>query len=84
MKAMTYIAKVLPDGHLSLPEEIKEKMGLTANTRVKVVLEREAQREKALEAFGSWAEREDIKDGVAYVEAIRAGWDKRTARLEQG
>jgi bifunctional DNA-binding transcriptional regulator/antitoxin component of YhaV-PrlF toxin-antitoxin module len=84
MKAMTYIAKVLPDGHLSLPEEIKEKMGLTANTRVKVVVEREAQREKALEAFGTWAEREDIKTGVEYVEEIRAGWNKRTARLEQG
>ena len=84
MKAMTYIAKVLPDGHLSLPEEIKEKMGLTANTRVKVVLEREAQREKALEAFGTWSEREDIKDGVEYVEEIRAGWNKRTASLEHG
>jgi bifunctional DNA-binding transcriptional regulator/antitoxin component of YhaV-PrlF toxin-antitoxin module len=84
MKAMTYIAKVLPDGHLSLPEEIKEKMGLTANSRVKVVLEREAQREKALEAFGAWSEREDIKSGVEYVEEIRAGWNKRTARQEHG
>ncbi len=84
MKAMTYIAKVLPDGHLSLPEEIREKMGLTANSRVKVVLEREAQREKALEAFGTWSERTDIKDGVAYVERIRAGWNERTARLEHG
>ena len=27
-----YIANVLPDGHLSLPEEIKEKMGLAANS----------------------------------------------------
>ncbi|VUT24991.1 MAG: hypothetical protein MOIL_00799 [Candidatus Methanolliviera sp. GoM_oil] len=26
MKAVEYIANVLPDGHLSLPEEIKEKM----------------------------------------------------------
>ena len=41
MEGFKYIAKVLPDGHLSLPEEIREKMGLTANSRVKVVLFRE-------------------------------------------
>lgn len=82
MKNIKYIAKVLPDGHLSLPEEIKEKMGLTANSRVKVVLEREVQREKAIGAFGAWSERSDIKDGVEYVEKVRAGWNKRTARID--
>ena len=82
MKAVKYIAKVLPDGHLSLPKEIKEKMGLTANSRVKVVLEREAKREKAIEAFGAWSERSDIKDGTEYVEEMRAGWRERTARID--
>lgn len=82
MKTVKYIAKVLPDGHLSLPEEIREKMGLVANSRVKVVLEREIQREKVIEAFGAWSERSDIKDGVEYVEKARAGWDKRTARID--
>ena len=82
MKTAKYIAKVLPDGHLSLPEEIREKMGLVANSRVKVVLEREIQREKAIEAFGAWSERSDIKDGVEYVEKVRARWDKRTARID--
>jgi len=75
-----YIAKILPDGHLSLPEEIKKKMGLTANSRVN--LEREAKREKAIEAFGAWSERSDIKDGVEYVEKMRAGWRGRTARID--
>ena len=37
MKVIKYIATVLPDGHLSLPEEIKKKKGLTANSKVKVV-----------------------------------------------
>ncbi len=82
MKAIEYIAKVLPDGHLSLPEEIREKMGLAANSRVKVVLEREAQKEKAIEAFGTWSDRSDIKDGVEYVEEMRAGWSERTARID--
>jgi bifunctional DNA-binding transcriptional regulator/antitoxin component of YhaV-PrlF toxin-antitoxin module len=82
MNAIKYIATVLPDGHLSLPEEIKEKMGLAANSRVKVVLEREAKREKAIEAFGAWSERSDIKDGVEYIEKMRAGWSERTARID--
>lgn len=84
MEGFKYIAKVLPDGHLSLPEEIREKMGLTANSRVKVVLfrEREAQREKAIEAFGAWSERSDIKDGFEYVEKARAGWNERTAGID--
>ncbi|MCL0066188.1 hypothetical protein M1N79_04860 [Dehalococcoidia bacterium] len=82
MKAVEYIAKVLPDGHLSLPEKIKEEMGLMADSRVRVVLEREVQREKAMEAFGTWFERSDIKNGVEYVEKIRAGWNERTARID--
>jgi hypothetical protein len=101
MNAIKYIAKVLPDGHLSLPEEIKEKMGLAANSSCfrkrstkregnrsirclvgKVVLEREAQREKAIEAFGAWSERSDVRDGVEYVEKMRVGWSERTARID--
>ncbi len=49
---------------------------------MKVVLEREAQREKAIEAFGAWSERSDIKDGVEYIEKMRAGWSDRTARID--
>ena len=37
MKAIKSIAPILPDGHLLLPEEIKEKMRLTANCRVQAV-----------------------------------------------
>ena len=66
MEGIKYIAKVLPDGHLSLPEEIREKMGLTANSRVKVVLFRE------------------IKDGLEYIdiEKMRAGWNEKTAGID--
>ena len=37
MKAIKSIAPILPDGHLLLPEEIKEKMRLTANCSMKAV-----------------------------------------------
>ncbi len=80
MKVIKYIAKVLPDGHLSLPEEIKKKMKLSANSKVKVILEIESQREKAIESFGAWSERSDIKNGVEYLENIRSGWSERTVR----
>ncbi|KAF5424239.1 MAG: hypothetical protein C5S41_05535 [Candidatus Methanomarinus sp.] len=40
MKVINYTAKVLPDGHLSLPEDIKKEMGLIVNSTVKITLEK--------------------------------------------
>ena len=37
MKAIKSIAPILPDGHLSLPDKIRDKTGLTANCRVQAV-----------------------------------------------
>jgi hypothetical protein len=82
MKAINYTAKVLPDGHLSLPENVKKEMGLAVNSTVKITLEKTTRRDEAVKAFGVWSERGDIKDGVEYVEDIRAGWDKRTKRID--
>ncbi len=41
MKAYEYYAEVLPDGHLSLPEELREKIKRDAKVRVMVLLEDE-------------------------------------------
>lgn len=41
MKAYEYYAEVLPDGHLSLPEELREKISRDAKVRVMVLLEDE-------------------------------------------
>ena len=81
MKAINYTAKVLPDGHISLPYEIKEAMGLAVNSVVKVTLERDVRKENAMKAFGIWSERSEIKGGIEYVEDIRSGWDKRAKRI---
>ena len=72
---------MLPDGHISLPYEIKEAMGLAVNSVVKVTLEKDVWKENAMKAFGIWSERSEIKGGVEYVEDIRSGWDKRTKRI---
>jgi hypothetical protein len=39
MKAYEYYAEVLPDGHLSLPEGLREKIKGDAKVRVMVLLE---------------------------------------------
>jgi len=77
-KAIYYSARVLPDGHLSLPEEIRKEMGLTVHSIVKVTLETDRRRDRAIRAFGVWSDRMDIKDGAEYTKKIRTEWDKRT------
>ena len=84
MKAINYSAKVLPDWHLSLPEEIIEKFGLAINSRVEVTLKLDPKREKAIKAFGAWSERNDIKDGVSFVSKIREEWKERTETISNG
>ena len=72
----------MPDGHISLPEKIKKEMGLTVNSVVRITLERDTPRENIIKAFGAWSDRSEITGGVAYVEDIRGGWDKRTNRID--
>jgi hypothetical protein len=81
MKSINYSAKVLPDWHLSLPEEIIEKLDLAINSRVEVTLKLEPVKENAIKAFGAWSERDDIKDGVSYVSKIREEWKERTETI---
>jgi bifunctional DNA-binding transcriptional regulator/antitoxin component of YhaV-PrlF toxin-antitoxin module len=82
MKTINYTARVLPDGHISLPYEIKEAMGLTVDSVVKITLERDVRKESAIKAFGAWSERSEINGGIEYVENIRSGWDRRTKRID--
>lgn len=38
MKEVKYIGEVLPDGHLSLPDEIQKKLGLSPHCSVEVTI----------------------------------------------
>ena len=38
MKVIEYIGEVLPDGHLSLPDEIQKELGLSPHSSVKVTI----------------------------------------------
>jgi hypothetical protein len=41
MKAYEYYAEVLPDGHLSIPEDLREKVKADSKVRVMLLLEDE-------------------------------------------
>ena len=41
MKAYEYYAQVLPDGHLSIPEDLREKLKADSRVRVMLLLEDE-------------------------------------------
>jgi hypothetical protein len=41
MKAYEYYAEVLPDGHLSIPENLKDKLKADSKVRVMILLEDE-------------------------------------------
>lgn len=77
-KAINYSARVLSDGHLSLPDEIRREMGLVVNSIVKVTLKTDKRKEKAIKAFGAWAGRSEIKSGIEFAKKIREEWDERT------
>ncbi len=38
MKVIEYIGEVLPDGHLSLPDEIQKELGLSPHSSVRVTI----------------------------------------------
>ena len=77
MKSVNYTAKILSDGHLSIPQEIRQELDLSVNTLVKVTLKIDTRREKAIKAFGAWSDRTDIKNGIEYTEKIRSEWNER-------
>lgn len=41
MKAYEYLAEILPDGHLSIPEDLKSKLSGESKIRVMLLLEDE-------------------------------------------
>lgn len=63
MKAYEYLAEILPDGHLSIPEDLKSKLSGESKIRVMLLLEDEeaAWRNFAVSEFMSGY---DAKDAI--------------------
>lgn len=61
MRAYEYMAELLPDGHLSVPEKIKNILTGESKIRVMLLLEEEAWRNFTVAEFMS---RYDEKDAI--------------------
>ena len=55
MKAYEYFGEILPDGHLSLPEDLKEKLKTDSKIRVMLLLDEDEK------AWGNLATSQFLK-----------------------
>lgn len=74
-----YKAKVLPDGHLSCPEDIKKRLRLSNGTEVKVIIsvERkisESETEKKTGFCGIWQDDRDAQEIIRDIYSNRRGF----------
>lgn len=72
-RAVEYLADILPDGHLSIPDEIRNKLKHISKKKVKVSIEVESIREvkKKHPAFGIWADRLSGDSSADIAEELR-------------
>ncbi|MBL0701936.1 MAG: hypothetical protein JJV91_00450 [Desulfosarcina sp.] len=64
MEKIEYIAEVLPDGHLSLPESIIKQLRLKAYSKLRVQIQFEKKTKRGLSRFcGQWQD-DDVVDIV--------------------
>ena len=73
VKAVEYLANILPDGHLSIPDEIRRKLKKISKKKVRVSIEIEASRgvEKKHPAFGIWADLLPEDSSAEIAEELR-------------
>ena len=67
MEKIEYIAEVLPDGHLSLPENIIKKLKLKAHSKLRVQIQPQEKSKRGLARFcGQWQD-DNVEDIVADI-----------------
>ncbi len=67
MKAYEFYAEILPDGHLSVPDEIREKLKLDSKVRVVLFQEDEDTVWEKLTIFefsAGYSEKDSIYDNI--------------------
>lgn len=85
MPIIKYKAKVLPDGHLSCPESIKEKLRLKEGFEVRIIMETEEvkkipEKGKALTSkegtglCGIWEDDRNAEDIIKDIHSNRTGF----------
>ena len=82
------IARAMSKNEICVPEDVldtlKIKVGdeLDVNIRDGEIVLQPRKKSVVDNAFGIWADRDDIGDSVEYVRKMRAGWRKRTAWID--
>lgn len=78
-KSIEYWADLLPDGHLSLPEEIKKKLKFMSDKKVKIIVELGTGMEikENHSAFGIWADRLSEGNSAEIAENLRNKIERR-------
>ena len=73
LKAVEYLANVLPDGHLSIPEEIRGKLKHIARKKVRVSIEVVSDQDVKTKhpAYGIWADRFSGKNSAEIAGELR-------------
>lgn len=80
IESFEYLAELLPDGHLSIPDKIKNKLKGISKKKIKINIKLEAEKtwEKRHPAFGIWADRLSEGDSKSMAEALRKKIEIRT------
>lgn len=80
-----YKAKVLPDGHLSCPEDIKKKLSLSNGAEVKVIIsvggrtsvphyKSPSETEEVTGLCGAWQDDRDAEEIIQEIYSSRKGF----------
>lgn len=77
-KSVEYLAELLPDGHLSLPDDIRKKLKRMSAKKVRVSIELEDGRAgKDHPAFGIWSDRVAEGSSAEIAEGLRKEIESR-------
>ncbi len=75
-----YLADLLPDGHLSIPEKIRKKLERASKKKVRVYIDLEIENVTKTNhpAFGIWADRFPEIDSGEVARKLRGKLESRT------
>jgi hypothetical protein len=82
MKAIEYIAEILPDGHLSVPDSVIKKFNLKSRSKLRISIFPIKNDSKALARFcGKWQEDRRADDIIKDIYKSRSQ-NSRSGRIK--
>jgi len=71
MNKNEYIAKVLPNGYLSLPSTIFSRLNLKVNSKIRILIIEETKKSGLNRFCGQWQDERDAEDIVSEIYSER-------------